>query len=202
MKLAASLFFLVLVHAHYVGDLAQPLSLLRDGPQGWLGYALFALLLLIGLLYTATLVRAGREGESLASGFATVLLAVVAVTPSWGGFHLFCSILLLLLLYSYTARVLRRAASLWLFPHLLVPAVLAGLTRFHSYGAWQKSLIAYFVLVVVFHDHVLAQQLKRNAAPPALLRSPRRGRPLERRRVYLLEAGREWVRQKPVCSKG
>jgi len=73
MKLASAAFVLLLLGAHAVGDLGQrlgqPLSLFRDGEQAWLGYSLFAALLLIGLLSTAALVRAGEEEEAVTGGW-------------------------------------------------------------------------------------------------------------------------------------
>src|SRR4051794_24655628 len=97
MKLATLAFVLLLLSAHLAGDSAelvgQPLSMFRDGEQGWLGYLLFAVLLLITGLYLAALARAERIGEAAAAGLAAVLLAVVAVTPSLGAFHIICSLL-------------------------------------------------------------------------------------------------------------
>src|SRR5688572_21614545 len=101
MKLASFAFFLLLAYAHQAGDLdralAQQLSLFRAGGPPWLRYALFASLLVIGVLYVAALVRSEREGEAAVAGLAVLLVVVVAATPSWGTFHLLCSLLLLLL---------------------------------------------------------------------------------------------------------
>jgi len=72
VKLASAAFVLLLLVAHGVGDLGQrleqPLSLFRDGEQAWVGYLLFAALLLIGLLYTVALIRAGKEEEAVCAG--------------------------------------------------------------------------------------------------------------------------------------
>jgi hypothetical protein len=198
MKLASLAFFMLLVWAHQVGDsdrlLGQPLSMFRDGPRADLGYGLFALLLLIALLYTVALVRSGREAEAVLSGPAFPLLLAVAATPSEGSFHLFCSVLLLLLVFGYYALVLFRAGTLCLFIHLAVPVALALATCFHSYGIWQKAIVAYFVLAAVLHDHILGRERARYRASVRRKAGPRFGQPIRRRKVYRLEPGREWGR--------
>ena len=41
----------------------------------------------------------------------------------------------------------------WLvFVHLLMPIVIGLTIQFHSFGLWQKSLIAYFVVLINMHD--------------------------------------------------
>ncbi len=65
MKSASLAFLLVLVFAHVTGDteelLAQPLSMFRDGDQPAMGYALFALLVVVAVHMTmASLRRGGR----------------------------------------------------------------------------------------------------------------------------------------------
>ena len=60
-------FVLLLLSAHGVGDfskrLAEPLSMFRDGEQAWLGYVLFAALLLVSAVYVRDVIRAGEEEE-------------------------------------------------------------------------------------------------------------------------------------------
>src|SRR5882724_11275273 len=118
MKLASLAFFLLLVFAHIVGNsepaLARPLSEFRDGERAWLGYALFALLLVIAGVHAAAQVRAKRPGDAAVSGLAVVLLLLVAETPSWGGFHSFWSLLLLALLFGYYGMLLYCAERFWL----------------------------------------------------------------------------------------
>ena len=197
MKLAALAFFLLLVLAHTAGDpelLGRPLSELRDGQQGWLGYTLFALLLLVGLLYIVTLARSGREGEAAVAALAVLLLVVVTATPSWGGYHLLSSLVLLLLLHLYYGLLLYRAESFWLVVHLGVPVALVGATGFHSYGMWQKSFIAYCVAACAVHQHLVVRQTARR--PSSLAVRPRKGsQPMRRRKVYRVEAVREWHRR-------
>jgi hypothetical protein len=204
MKLASFAFCLLLLHAHGAGDfdelLGQPLSMFRDGAQGRLGYALFAVLLVIGALYTAALVRAQRAGAAAAAVLAILLLLVVAATPSGGSFHLFCSLVLLLLLFGHCALLLYRAQSVWLVPHLAVPAALAAATRCHSYGLWQKGFVVYLLLAVATHHHLLGRGPTSRASPPADPYVRRRGEPTRRRKVYRLEAGREWARRDVVRS--
>jgi hypothetical protein len=199
MKLTSLAFFVLLLFAHGVGDgdrlVPQPLSMLRDGPQGWVGFALFGLLLLVGLLYTAALARSRREAEAALSGLAALILLMVAVTPSGGSFHFQCSLALLLLLFAFFALLLYRAESFWLTAHLLVPAALALATGLQSYGLWQKAMIAYFVAVTVFHHHGLirppAGRLALAFGPGARRSAP----PGKRRRIYQLGEGREWARR-------
>jgi hypothetical protein len=195
MKLTALAFLLLLLLAHMTGDFdelaGQPLSTFRDGPQGWLGYALFAALLLVSLLYLAALVRFDRLGEAAVSGLAVVLLLVVALTPSWGGFHLLCSLLLFMLLFGYYSLLFYRMEGVWLFVHLAAPVVLALVTNLHSYGLWQKSFIAYFVLLAAAHHHLLIRQ----PLPPTGHGAMRRVSSTRRRKVYQLASGREWTRR-------
>jgi hypothetical protein len=194
MKLASSLFLVLLVHAHggTAPDqaLGRPLSMFRDGPQAWQGQAMFAALLLSGVLYTASLVRCRREGEAAVAGFAVLLLLVVAATSSLGAVHGFCSFLLLFVLFAHYALLLRRAGGVWIVAHLTVPVVLMLATQFHSYGLWQKGLVVYFLAAAVLHHHVLT----RFAADAK--RSGRRGLPLRRRTVYELVPGRPWPKHR------
>lgn len=163
MKVASVLFFSLLVYAHANDDLdrllGQPLSLFRDEKQAWLGYGLFWSLFLVGIAQTLILIRSFRQDEACVAGLATLLLLAVATTDSYGGVHLLCSLLLLLVLFSYYAFLLFRANSFWFFGHLFVPIVLGLATRLHSYGIWQKGFIVYFVLVCTVHHHLLARQL-------------------------------------------
>lgn len=201
MKLAALAFLLLLAYTHesagFDRSLAQPLSTFRDGEQAWLGYALFTALLGVGVLYAAALVRSERPGEAVLAALAVLFLAVVAATPSLDGFHTVCSLLLLLLLFGYYALLLRRAGSFLLFAHLAVPAALVLVIRFHSYGLWQKGLVAYFVAAVVIHHHLLCRQPSHGV--------PRARRPCgaggngasKRRTVYRVETGRAWKASRP-----
>ncbi len=200
MKLASLAFVLLLLVAHAAGDSAelvgQPLSMFRDGEQGWLGYLLFAVLLLISALYLTALARADRVGEATAAGLAAVLLLLVAVTPSWGALHVACSLLLLGLLLAYFALLLHRAEGPWLAAvHLAVPVALAGATGLHSYGLWQKAVITYIVAATAAHHHLLG-------SPPARtrLRSRRASAvvPGNRHKVFQLAPSREWARRGPA----
>jgi hypothetical protein len=188
MKLAALTFFLLLLFAHLTGDFdtqaGRPLSMFRDGSQAWLGYVLFAALLIVAVLYVTTLVRFDRLGEAATACLAFFLLLVVVATPSSNGFHLLCSLLLLLLMFAYFGLLMARTEKIWLFAHLAVPVALVLVIRFHSYGLWQKSIISYFVLLTAVHHQVLTL--------PEL--SPRRYIPTRRRKVYQLEPTREWAR--------
>jgi hypothetical protein len=199
MKVAALAFVLLLLGAHAAGDgpelIGQPLSMFRDGEQAWLGYALFTVLLLISGLYIAALARADRVPEAAVAAGATLLLAVVAATPSWGPFHIVCSLLLLGLLISYYALLLHRAEGpLLAAVHLAVPLALAGATGLHSYGLWQKAVITYIVAVTAAHHHLLGRPAPRAARP----RPSRRVRCDKRHTVYALAPSRGWARRRPA----
>jgi len=199
VKLASAAFVLLLFGAHGAGDLnerlGEPLSMLRDGQQGWLGYLLFAALLVIGWLYTKALIRAEKEEEAVTGGLATLLILIVAVTPSCQGFHLLCSLALLLLLFQHYWRLLRESGSPWLVLHVLAPFALALLSGFHSYGLWQKSLILYLVVLANIRHHLLGRSVTvrhLSAASPRLFDV---GSTNGRRKVYRLEEGRPWARR-------
>jgi hypothetical protein len=165
MKFTTLVFVVVLLFAHAAGDLdpmlERPLSHFRDEP---VGYVLFGLLLVVGALYTRALWRSRREAEATVSAFALLLLVVVAATHSASGFHLFCALVLLGLLFGYIALLLRRARSAWLPAHLAVPLLLVLLTRCHSYGLWQKTFIVYFILAVAVHHHLLGRAARQARA--------------------------------------
>jgi hypothetical protein len=191
---------LLLLAAHGAGHfklcLAQPLSVFRDGEQAWLGYLLFAALLLVGLLYTRDLIRAGKEEEAVTAALAALLLFVVAVTPSLQAFHLLSSLLLLLLLFGHYWRLLRDSGGPWLILHSLAPFVLVLLSGCHSYGLWQKCMILYLVALANVRHYLLG---RRRASGPPTVSAPRlfsSGGVNRRRKVYLLEAGRAWTRRK------
>src|SRR5688500_2189915 len=96
---ATALFVALLVVAHRLDRDAwdKPLSLFRDGPYPALGYALFGLLLLVGVLHVRLYWRAGRWRDTFSPAVALVLLAVVGATPSMDGLHMIASFLLLAL---------------------------------------------------------------------------------------------------------
>lgn len=195
MKLAALSFFLLLLFVHWTPDFEsvseQPLSMFRDDSRGWLGYALFATLVLVGVLYVAALGRSQREAEAIISAFAILILLAVALTPSTDLFHLFCSLLLFGVLFGYYAILLYRAERILLVVHLIVPIALALAIQFHSYGLWQKSFIAYSVFLAAVHHHVLNHQRSHDRASPVADRL-RCGPARRRRKVYRMEPEGQW----------
>lgn len=200
MKLASLAFVAVLLIAHLAGDsaesLALPLSMFRDGAYRIFGYLLFGLLLVIAGLMLMRLHGACRDGDACLLGVVTIFLFLVAATPSENGFHGFCSLVVLGLLFCYYAAVLHGEGRIWMGGHLALPAllllVLIG-ARCQSYGLWQKSLIVYFVLAVNIHHWMLPRSHS--------LSVTRRGRHglagVDRRRhvVYLAETGKTWSRK-------
>lgn len=191
MVLASLAFLTLLVHGHDWDD--KPLSMLRDGDQYLVGYTLFALLVLIGVVQTVPLIRLRRGIEAGISCLAVILLVIVAVTPSNDADHVLCSFVLLSLLFIYYAVVLYRGGSLWLIPHVAVPLVLSiAIPPLYSYGPWQKSLIIYFVVVANLHCYLTCLEV----AQRPTVRPATKGRPLFRRRkVYRLELEEAWGRR-------
>ena len=167
----------------------------RDGEQGWLGYLLFAALLAIGVLYTAALIRAGKEEEAVSAGLAALLLFLVTVKPSSQKFHLLCSLFLLLLLFGHYWCLLRESGSPWLIFHAMAPFALVIVSGCHSYGAWQKTLILYFVVLANIRHHLLGSggtdRPRSDTTPPLFGTGSAKGR----RKVYRLEPGRAWERR-------
>ena len=164
MKPVAAAFLLLLAYAHTRDDwnaaVARPMSMFRDGGDAWIGDALFGLLLAAGVLLLVQLVRLRWILDAAAVLGIAVMLAVVAATPSADTLHNFLAFLLLFLLYVYFATVFYRLESRWLYAHLTVPAVLVFVTRLHSYGLWQKSLILYYLFAVVLQHHLCSDWLR------------------------------------------
>ncbi len=130
MKLAAVIFFALLVYVHqlYGVDqvLDQPLSAFRYGDRAVLGYVLFCAIALVGVVHTWGIKRFEEPGESLnTKGFGVLLLIVVA-TPSWWTLHEASAIVLLASVYTYFSVVLFRSRRyFWMALHLSVPIVVA-----------------------------------------------------------------------------
>lgn len=149
--LPATVVFLVLlaaVHLAVPDTLDRPLSMLRDGPYPATGYALFALLGLVGVLHVRAAVRLDHGAGVAVPAVGVVLLAVVALTPSFDEDHAWAAFALMALVYLYYALRLGLAGSPWLYAHLAFPVLLAVATSFSSYGVWQKGFVVYFLLAV------------------------------------------------------
>jgi hypothetical protein len=186
-------FLLLLCFTHLEGDaaelLAQPMSMFRDGEAYVHGYVLFLLLLLLGALQTTAMLRARRNVEAAFVCVALGLLTISLATPTGAPVHELTSFLLMFLLFTYYGCLLFQAGSIWLLPHLFLPFWLMGLTGLHSFGLWEKCAIAYFVLAC----NVQAYFLKRETPE----KTGRRPRPLalRRRKVFVVEPMRAWVRR-------
>lgn len=151
VHLASVLFVVALVAVHLTvpDSLPRPLSTFRDGPAGWAGYVLFALLLGMGAGHVALYVRARQFGGMIVPVLCLVLLGFVALTPSFDGGHIAASLALLGLVFVYYAVRLYLLSSPWLFAHLAAPLVFAAAAvPVLSYGVVQKGLILYFVFAV------------------------------------------------------
>jgi hypothetical protein len=164
VKLLGVVFAALLVCAHFAdlqGDAYQrPLSMFRDFEPAWLGYALFGVLVTIGLETTRTAIRAQAALHAAVYLVATTLLVVVATTPSNDALHIECAFAAMGLLFVYYAALLYQAdAMFWLLMHLLTPSVLMMASRLESYGIWQKGMILYFLIAIIAHQHGLAEEL-------------------------------------------
>jgi hypothetical protein len=164
VKLFGLTFAALLVCAH-IADLQgdaylRPLSMFRDYEPAWIGYAMFGLLVAIGLETIRTAWRAEAANHAAAYLAATALVAFIAATPSNDELHILCSVVAMVLLFAYYAAVLyRNDCWFWLFMHLLTPSVLMLASRLESYGIWQKGMILYFLAAAVAHQNFLAQWL-------------------------------------------
>lgn len=190
MIFVSAAFLFVLVRAHLGGDwnvtLAKPMSLFRDGADSTLGYWLFSLLLASGAVLMQLLVRLRWWLDAGVILFAFVLLAIVASTPSTDVFHLCIAMLLLLLLYLYFAFLFYRLESRWFWVHLVAPVLIVLLTRLHSYGLWQKSLIVYYLAAMNAQYYACAGWLRASRQERSSWKLP--SRDTERRqKVYTVD---------------
>jgi hypothetical protein len=170
----ATVLFLILLAAAHVGDpdaADRPLSLFRE-QRPVVGYSLFGLLALVNGLHLRTYYRLGMGRELFAPAASTVLLAVVALTPSPDTGHTLAAFVLLGLVFGWYALRLYRVSSPWLIVHLAVPLLLV-VHLASSYGAWQKLIIVYF-LVAANIDCLLATGRLSLPGPDDFGRKPRR----------------------------
>jgi hypothetical protein len=130
---------------------ALPLSMFWDGRHAGLGYLAFSLLILMGGVMTFAAYRCGDSITGTFYAVAMILLIAIAATPSFDSFHLFISLLLPFLFYAYYLTLLYSHVSFWMFLHLFVPLIVLLAIHYHSFGAWQKSMIIYFGLVANVH---------------------------------------------------
>lgn len=164
VKILGIVFAVLLICAHLAdvqGDaLQRPLSMFRDYEPVWIGYAMFVLLISIGLETVRTAFRAQSEGHAAMYLIATVLLTVVAATPSYDELHLHCAPLAMIVMFVYYAVLLYYGDSMfWLVMHLLTPSFMMMATRLDSYGIWQKGMILYFLAATIVHQGTLARQI-------------------------------------------
>ena len=157
--------------------------MLRDGTNRIWGFSLFGLLVFIGLKWVWTLIRTQSISELIAVVPALPLLAFVALTDSMDGWHLFASFVLLGWLLMFFAAKLIEAESWLLFPHLFMPTAIALMIQFHSFGLWQKTLIAYIVLIINIDDLVRVCEHET--------------KPMRRRRPLVSELAREYYEPGP-----
>jgi hypothetical protein len=167
MKLASLLFFALLIYVHQVcgayEPLHWPLSAFREGECGPVGYALFGAIALVTAVYSVDLRRFRDPIQAIDTIGFGVLLLMVVFSPNRWMFHRTAAFTLLGCAYVFFAIQFRRNRPLMLL-HLCAPIALAVLTRFESYGIWQKALISYFVVVGTIHHHVATRDMRGNPA--------------------------------------
>lgn len=194
IRIASLAFILVLIAAHAAGDLggqlALPMSMFRDGDRAWVGYVLFGILLLIGLMHVRALIRRGKEEEAIIVGIAVGLLLFVAVTPSLDVLHVIASLILLGMLVYHCVKVFEQASPYLagLFAIALLGVLAIGAV--YGYGPMQKGLIVLIVLSV----NVRHALLLREPGRPGRRRSARRDA-VPKRIVYIEESPRVWSRR-------
>ncbi|HMP02938.1 MAG TPA: hypothetical protein PKD86_09835 [Gemmatales bacterium] len=176
--------------------LRRPLSEFRDGSAASLAAAVFTCLGLVGALHLAQLVRTGRLGQAFICTVACGLFTYVALTPSDDTAHLLASLVLLSLVYTHFALLLRWQGSGWLFIHLAVPVALLTLLGVGGYGLWQKSVITYFVTLLVIQAWLLGAEEGQGFVRRE--RTPVR----RKRRVWVLEDDEAWRRTPGRASAG
>ena len=143
------LFVLVFCHAHRDGrNLDLPLSMFRDGDQRYIGAILFLLLGGIGAIQVRKLLSLRAYAGVGTLSMAFVLLLIVALTPSNGDFHQLCALGLLSLVGVYYTMWLRLEKPNWLWPHVMLTAVILSGAIFEAYGFWQKGFILYLLLLL------------------------------------------------------
>jgi hypothetical protein len=164
LKLFGGTFLALFVCAHLAdlrGDAyTRPLSMFRDYDPAWIGYALFGLLIAIGLETARTAFRLRSEIHTFMYLLMTGLLAFVAATPSTGEWHQICAIVAMAIMFVYYAVLLYHGDELfWLVMHLLSPSFALMASHYESYGVFQKGMIVYFLVATIVHQGVLAQWL-------------------------------------------
>jgi len=162
---AAFLGLLALAHASdRRGEIwRRPLSMFRDYEPAWLGYALFGLLILLGV---AAACSAGRRGLGLDAAVYLLtagLLAVIAATPSADVDHLFVAFLAKSAIFLWFAARLYVGDSLfWMLMHMSAPTWMVFAAGTGGYGVWQKGMILYFVAGIVFADDLQGREHRAN----------------------------------------
>jgi hypothetical protein len=173
------------------GATAVPLSMFRDGDHAWLGYSAFALLILMGVVMTHAAYRCRESLTCVVYAGAIVMLIAIVATPSVDPLHVLISLVLPFIFYVFYLKLLHSLVRFLMLVHLAAPVLMLFAIQFHSYGAWQKSMMMYFVLLANFHYGLLPHPVRRNAH-----RRPTRGmnRDLER----LIAEG--WIDRKAFPS--
>jgi len=166
MKGASLALLGVLAALHWLegdGAVALPLSMFRDGKNAGLGYSAFALLIFMGIVMTRAAHRSGDSLTCRVYGVGTIMLALVAATPSIHPFHILVSLALPAIFQAFYFRLLYSVAGSWRALLPSVPLLLLLVPSLHSYGALQKSMILYVVVLANLHYGLLSRPWRTNA---------------------------------------
>jgi hypothetical protein len=166
LGIAFAVLFVCAHKADLLGDAyTRPLSCFRDCDPAWIGYAMFGLLIAIGLETARTAFRLRSELHTFMYLVMTAQLAFIAATPSWGAWHQTFAAVGMACLFVYYAVLLYNGDQLfWLVIHLLMPSFLLTGSHYESYGVWQKGMIIYSLLATIVHQEVLAQWLPKRTS--------------------------------------
>lgn len=164
-------FVTLLIAIHYGeavdGDVySRPLSMFRDVEPQWVGNLLFGLLLCLGFSAVRTALRVKSELDAVFYGLTTLSMGYIACTPSYTAGHNLCAFATMGIMYCYfLIRLFATESFLVWWAHMAAPMLILWLTKAGSYGIWQKSVIVYFVVVIVVHEHIMASWIL-SASPP------------------------------------
>jgi hypothetical protein len=119
----------------------------------------------MGLIMAHAAYRAGERLTCLVYTGAIGMLIAITATPSVDSSHILISLLLPLTLHAFYVWFLRSVlnSGVCTVLHLFSPLLLLFAVQFHSYGAWQKTTLLYFVLVANLHYSLLPHPARKKA---------------------------------------
>ncbi|MBL9165822.1 MAG: hypothetical protein JNL18_24070 [Planctomycetaceae bacterium] len=155
-------FLLAFVGGHLAdqrGDAyTRPMSLFRDVEPAWVGYAMFGLLIALGMETARSAARLRYWSQAGVNVLIATALAVTALTPSFDSLHVLgANVAMITLLVNTTWLLFQHEQWFWLVIHITTPATLAMGALANGYGVWQKGMILYFLATTAILNHCFAQ---------------------------------------------